>query len=89
MSEATSRFEPFGECSLAELFDRLVGPTLEAAIERWLIEDFGDVGDITTEAFIAPDVEVRAEIRRDRSLLNDASLCLWLEAILESLSVAQ
>ena len=63
VSEANSRFEPFGECSLAELFDRLVEPTLEAAIERWLVEDFGDVGDITTEAFIAPDVEVRAEIR--------------------------
>jgi len=57
------RFEPYGACSLEEVFDRLVDPGLDQAIDAWIAEDFGDEGDLTTAAFIAPDIEVRAEIR--------------------------
>ncbi len=57
------RFEPYGACSLDELFDRLVTPGLDQAIDAWIAEDFGDEGDLTTAAFISPDIEVRAEIR--------------------------
>ena len=48
---------------LEELYERLVVPTLDPAIDRWLAVDFGDSGDMTTAAFIPPDVEARAEIR--------------------------
>ena len=61
--EDSRRFEPYGSCSLEELYERLVVPTLDPAIDRWLAEDFGDSGDMTTAAFIPPDVEARAEIR--------------------------
>lgn len=59
----SSRLEPYGSCNLEELYERLVVPTLDSAIDRWLAEDFGDAGDLTTSAFISPDVEARAEIR--------------------------
>jgi nicotinate-nucleotide pyrophosphorylase (carboxylating) len=58
-----SRIEPYGDCTPGELFEHLVSPTLDPAIDRWLAEDFGEEGDLTTSAFISPDVEVRAELR--------------------------
>lgn len=57
------RLEPYGSCNLEELYQRLVVPTLDPAIDRWLAEDFGDAGDLTTAAFIPPDATARAEIR--------------------------
>ena len=59
----TDRFEPYGACDLEEVFDRMVAPTLDSAIDRWLAEDYGDAGDLTTAAFIPPDTMARAEIR--------------------------
>ena len=44
----STNFEPYGACSLDDLYDRLVAPSLDSAIERWLAEDFGDAGDLTT-----------------------------------------
>ena len=57
-----SRIEPFGDCPPGDLFEHLVSPTLDPAIDRWLAEDFGDEGDLTTSAFISPEVQVRAEL---------------------------
>lgn len=57
------RLEPYGSCNLEEIYERMVSPTLDSAIERWLAEDYGDSGDLTTSAFISPDVMVRGEIR--------------------------
>jgi nicotinate-nucleotide pyrophosphorylase (carboxylating) len=63
VSDQNHRFEPYGACSLEDLYERLVAPSLDPAIDRWLAEDFGDAGDLTTSAFISPDTTVRAEIR--------------------------
>ena len=63
MSDQNHRFEPYGACSLEDLYERLVAPSLDPAIDRWLAEDFGDAGDLTTSAFISPDTTVRAELR--------------------------
>lgn len=63
MTQPADRFEPFAACDLETLHERLVEPSLDEAIDRWLSEDFGDTGDLTTAAFISPEVSVRAEIR--------------------------
>ena len=61
--QRNNRLEPYGDCQLGDLFDHLVSPGLDPAIDQWLAEDFGEVGDLTTSAFISPDVQVRAELR--------------------------
>ena len=55
--------EPFSELSLPDLHERLVVPHIDSAIDAWLAEDLGDAGDLTTDAFVAPDLEIRAEVR--------------------------
>ena len=57
------QIEPYGNLDLLELFDRLVVPTLDESIDRWLTEDLGDIGDITTLSLVSPDVETRCEVR--------------------------
>jgi nicotinate-nucleotide pyrophosphorylase (carboxylating) len=57
------QIEPYGSLDLPELYERLVAPTLDEMIDRWLAEDLGDVGDITTLSLVAPDVETRCEVR--------------------------
>ena len=54
--------EPYAASSLTEVYDRLVAPHLDAQIDSWLAEDLGEDGDLTTDAFVPPDVEARAEL---------------------------
>lgn len=57
------QIEPYGDIDLHELFERLVVPTLDESIDRWLSEDLGDIGDITTLSLVSPDIETRCEVR--------------------------
>jgi nicotinate-nucleotide pyrophosphorylase (carboxylating) len=55
--------EPYGHLALLDLYERLVEPTIDTAMDAWLAEDLGDVGDITTASLVAPDLEIRCEVR--------------------------
>lgn len=55
--------EPYGHLALLDLYERLVEPTIDTAMDAWLAEDLGEVGDITTASLVAPDLEIRCEVR--------------------------
>lgn len=55
--------DPYANLTLQKLYERLVVPNLDEAIDRWLSEDLGEDGDITTASLVAPDISVRTEIR--------------------------
>jgi len=55
--------DPYENFTLQQLYERLVVPGLDEAIDRWLLEDLGEHGDVTTSSLVAPDISVRTEIR--------------------------
>lgn len=59
--------DPYANLSLEQLYSRLVVPNLDEAIDRWLFEDLGEEGDVTTASLVAPDITVRTEIRARES----------------------
>ena len=55
--------DPYKNLTLHDLYERIVVPGLDEAIDRWLSEDLGEDGDVTTSSLVAPDITVRTEIR--------------------------
>ena len=63
LTEECMSIEPYANLTLQQLYERLVVPGLDEAVDRWLSEDLGEEGDVTTSSLVAPDISVRTEIR--------------------------
>ena len=80
--------EPYGHLALLDLYERLVEPTIDTAMDAWLAEDLGEVGDITTASLVAPDLEIRCEVRaRQHGIVAGISVYLIAEGERRGLDV--